>query len=510
MLTLSKENLDQLGSVLDYDAIGRAILAQASANAPGRQAASKSLTGWKHDVSGQPSASGFMHGPGGLLRYPGVDPAVFQTIVGSMGILSETQFTPTTYVNPTYETLTGITGDEVDQGGSEPAEICDDAPTSGQKKGCIVQAPFGRYKRGTREVAMERLGQRVDRADPLDLFLVGSPINNPAFPGAGNLEGMSFSPDVLVNEWSNIVSDRAVAMHRKLARQVWQGTPLNNNVGQGYKEFAGLATLINTGYQDLLTGDRCESMDSDVWDFQSNRIDGSVQNAAALVNTIQYLFRTRRNLAMRTGVDPVRFAFCMQEPLFYELTKVGVWPTAYLIGATTVIDVAGQRVTMDAKDAIDMRDQMRAGRYLILDGIQVPVIFDDGIPITNEAERGCFASSIFLVPFSVMGGRLTYYGEYFQYQNPSVQSVLGLPVLARVVGPFFETPRQSNTCIVFDILIEPRVILRTPWLAGRIDNIVFCPAEFTRQPFPGDDYFVNGGVVGTRPGPDYSTNNVWN
>ena len=154
MLTLSKENLDQLGGVLDYDAIGRAILANAAASAPGRMQAGQKQFGWKHDVSGAVATSGYMHGPGGLLRYPGVDPAVFQTIVGSMGILSETQFTPTTYVNPTFETLTGITGDEVDQGGSEPAEICDDAPTSGQKKGCIVQAPFGRYKRGTREVAM--------------------------------------------------------------------------------------------------------------------------------------------------------------------------------------------------------------------------------------------------------------------------------------------------------------------------------------------------------------------
>lgn len=521
VFTLTKENIDQLGQVLDYDAIGRSIIARASETAPGRFAGQKDLYGWKHDVSGTPATSGFMHGPNGLLRYPGVDPAVFHTIVGSMGILSELQFTPTVYANPTYETITGITGDEVDQGGSEPDGICDDAPTSGMKKGCIVQAPFGRYKRGTREVAMERLGQRVDRADPMDLFIVGSPLNNPIFPSAGNLEGMTLTPDVLINEWANIVSDRAVAMHRLLSKQIWTGTPSNNAVNGGYKEFAGLTRLINTGYKDLLTGDRCQSIDSDVWDFQYNRIDATPATANQLVTTIQYLFRTRRNLAMRTGVEPVRWAFVMQEPLFYELTKVGVWPTAYLIGGTTVLDVNGQRVTMDAKDAIDMRDQMRQGRYLIIDGMQVAVIFDDGIPITDHdgnviaghgaaVPTGCFSSSIYLVPFSVLGGRLTLYGEHMQYQNPSIQSVMGMPTLARVVGPFFETPRQTNTCIVFDILIEPRVILRTPWLAGRIDNIVFCPAEMTRQPYPGDDYFINGGVIGARTGPDYSTGNIWN
>lgn len=492
--------------ILNYDAIADAILRRAAASAPAR---SKALTGWKHDVGGEPATTGYMHGPGGLLRYPGVDPAVFHTIMGSMGVLSEMQWSGSVYTNPTYETLTGITGDEVDQGGDEPDFVCDDAPTSGQKKGCIVQAPFGLYKRGTREVNITRLGQRVDRADPTDLFVVGSPINNPAFPGAGGLEGLQLNNDQLINEWSNIVSDRAVAMHRKLSRQVWIGDPNNNSANGGYKEFPGLVRLVATGYQDLLTGTRCESIDSDVWDFEHNLIDPAVpQNGRQLINTVSYLFRTRRVIAMRSGVDPVRWAFVMQEPLFFELTKI--WPVAYFLGAQSVIDTDGQRLTFDAGDAIQMRDQMRAGRYLTIDGINVEVIFDDAVPLENTAERGRFSSSIFLLPFSVLGGRLTLYGEYMQYQNPSAMSVMGLPVLARVVGPFIETPRQTNTCIVFDIAIEPRVILRTPWLAGRIDNIDFAPAEFTRQPFPDDDYFINGGVVGTRPGPDYSAHNIWN
>lgn len=500
---------DRLGGVIDPDALARAIIRNAGAMAMTKEARAQKAYGWKHDVSSlNPSDTGMMHGPNGLLRYPGVDPAVFQTVIGSMGLGSELQWTPSVMVDQTYETITGVTGDAVDDGGSEPDEQCDPAPTSGMKKACIVFAPFGLYKRGTREVAINRLGQRVDRADPTDLFVVGSPLNNPLFPGTG-MDGLTLNNDQLVNEWSNAMADRAVAMHRKLSRQIWIGNPTNNSVNGGYKEFAGLTTLINTGYQDLLTGTACESMDSDVWDFGHNAIDAT--HSAELVNIIQYLFRTRRAIAMRTGVEPVRWAFVMQEPLFYELTKVGIWPTAYLIGGTTVIDSDGQRVTMDAKDAIDMRDQMRNGRFLILDGMQIPVIFDDGVPITDNAERGCFESSIYLVPFSVMGGgRSVLYGEYMQYQNPSINSVLGMPVLAQVHGAFLETPRQTNNCVVLDIMVEPRIILRTPWLAGRIDNIKFCPAEFTRQPFPTDDYWINGGVVGTRPGPDYSSHNIWN
>jgi hypothetical protein len=35
-----------------------------------------------------------------------------------------------------------------------------------------------------------------------------------------------------------------------LSKQLWAGSPTNNNVGGGYKEFPGLETLVSTGKVD--------------------------------------------------------------------------------------------------------------------------------------------------------------------------------------------------------------------------------------------------------------------
>lgn len=465
--------------------------------------ASKAI-GEKHDASGVAATTGLLHGPGGLLSYPGVDPAVFHTIVGSMGMTSQMPWVPSIFSNPLYETITGITEDAAGVNlNLEPEAPCDDAPTSGNRKGCIVQAPFGLIKRGTREVRIGRMGLFNDRADPRDLQLIGSPINNPGPPG----DAFQFTSASLVNEWQAALEDRAVAMHRKLNRVIWTGSPANNNVGGGYREFASLPILVNTGYVDAIAGTSCPSMDSDVKNFAYHKVD---VDGAGLVNALTYIVRTRRDLAMRTGVEPVRWAFVMTEPLFYEITKI--WPCQYFLGGCSVTDSAGQRVFIEARDQIDMRDQMRAGRYLLIDGIRFDVIFDDGIPVATNTTNanvtsGCFASDIYFLPFSVGGGRAVLYGEYFQYQNPAVQSLLGLPVLARVDGAFLETPRQTNQCVVFDIEIQPRIILRTPWLAGRLNNVQYCPLQSSRQPFPNQPYFIDGGAQ-TRQGPSYY--NLWN
>lgn len=473
----------------NVDAIAAAVLRRMG------EIASKEV-GTKHDASGTPASTGYLHGPNGLLRYPGVDPAVFHTVVGSMGIMGQLQWTPSVFMNPLFETITGITAGD----STERDEVCEDAPTAGVKKGCIVQAPFGWIQRGTQEVDVTRLGQRLDRADPTDLFMVGSPMNNPIMPGG--MDGLTLSNDQLINEWANLLSNRAVAMHRKLSQVLWTGNPTNNT--NGYLEPVGLQTLVATGYVDAVTGTTCPSMDSLVHDFNYTVIE---QNMGDLVARMTAIARYVRSLAMRTGMDPVRWAWVMREEAFYQVTRA--YACAYLTsGQCATIDSASQRLIVDARDNVAMRDDMFNNRYLIIDGARWPVIFDDGIPEegdadTAELQAGQFASDIFLLPFSVLGGRSTLYGEYFQFQNPSITSVFGQSFLGRTMGAFLEVPRQTNNCFVLDIHVKPRLILRTPWLAAKITNVAYEPLLHTRQPFPDDPYFVNGGVVGERTAPTY-------
>lgn len=158
-----------------------------------------------------------------------------------------------------------------------------------------------------------------------------------------------------------------------------------------------------------------------------------------------------------------------------------------------------------------MRDQMRRDRRLVIDGDEIEVILDDGIPeisstTSADVTEGCLAAPIYLIPMSVIGGRAVTFLQHFQFNNPAVQDALGNQILGRITGPWLTWPRQTNMCIQWQTIIEPRLVMRTPWLAGRLDNVMYCPDKHTRQPFPDDPYFVDGGLT-NRAGPSFFS--VW-
>lgn len=462
--------------------------------------ASKYGVSFKHDVTGNPITAGYNHGPGGLLTYPGVDSLVYHSIVGPQGILSELPTSASPYSDPTYFTITGVQ----DVTGAEKNAVCADAPVAGLMKGCLVHSVFGRYERQTPQLELNRLGKLVDRADPIDLRLVGSPIaqSGPFASGPGN---PSAPGDVLTNEVNRKFWELAIAFHRLLSVQLWRGNPANNAAGGGYREMTGFQLLVNTGYQDAETDQNCPAMDSDLKNFNFRRID---QNGNALVEALSYLYRTRRDLAFRTGMLPVRWVFAMRQELFWELSAV--WPCSYL---TYMCQVSGnQRVNIDAGDQIRMRDEMRAGKFLLIDGERIDVVLDDGIPEATNASQvgvtaGCFASDVYLIPMSVVGGQAVTFLEYADFSNPSLSTALSNMVMGRVEGAFLTWPRQTNQCVQWQSKIEPRLVLRTPWLAGRLQNVMYCPLQHARQPFPTDPYFTDGGKT-SRPGPSYQ--GLWN
>jgi len=456
--------------------------------------------GYKHDASGTPITVGYSHGPGGNLTFPGVDPVVFQTIVGNRGIMGQLPVNPSVFTNPTYLTITGVQATT----GSHKDTVCENAPTAGLLKQCIVTSVFGRYELATPELELNRLGQRNDRADPMDLRMVGSPIYQ-AGPFASGPRSPATPADLLQNEISRKFWELNVAFHRLLSVQLWQGNPVNNSAGGGYKEMTGFDQLINTGYVDAETGGACPSVDADLKDFGCLNM---TDNADALIRMMSYLYFTRRDLAQRTGVTPVRWVLAMRPELFWELTAL--WPCSYL---TYMCQMGGnEQLVVNAADQVKFRDEMRAGSYLLINGDRIEVVVDDGIaydtPTTNASvSEGCMCSDIYLVPMSVIGGQAVTFMEHFDYGNPSLNDALGGNlVLARAEGAFLTWIRQLNQCIVWQSKIEPRLVIRTPWLAGRLQNVEYCPAQVPRSPFPEDSYFVDGGRT-SRPGPSYYS--VW-
>lgn len=458
--------------------------------------------GYKHDASGTPISIGYSHGPGGLLTFPGVDNSVFHTTMGNRSIMGQLPAMPTLYAQPTFYTITGVRGDT----GAEAAANCDPSPTAGLMKACLTVSVFGRYKRQTPELELNRLGLVNDRADPMDLTLVGSPIHGSGV-FASSFADPTIPGNMLVNEVARKFWELAVSMHRLLARELWLGNPAND-AGQlgSRRQMTGFDVLINTGYVDAETNQACASMDSYVRNFNNQRIDLSAgaDNIVAAVTDMYYQVKDR---AERTGVMPVRWVFAIRRQLFYELTAV--WPCSYLSYRCITGNTRATEF-IDAQDAIRFRDEMRAGSYLLIDGERIPVVMDDGIDedtnteVGNVVPSGCFRSDMYLIPMSVVGGRAVTFLEYFQYQNPAISDALGNMVLGKVDGAFLIVPVQTRQCFQFEVKIEPRLIMRTPWLAARLQNVVYCPIQHERDTFPQDPYHVDGGKT-SRPGPSLFT-----
>lgn len=457
--------------------------------------------GEKHDITGTPSSVGYLHGPGGLLSFPGVDPAIFTAAMGNFSLLSQLPTTASLYTNPTYWVLTGVLADS----GNEMDAVCDNAPTAGLMKACLQTSVFGRYERSTTMIDIGRLGERTDRSDPMDLRIVGTPLAAQG-PFQG-LAGTEAPTDLLTNEIQKRFWERNISFYRLLTKQIWNGSPVNNKGAGGYKELSGLSVLVATGYKDAETGVACTAADSYVSNFNSARIDASGSQIVAAITNMYYQVKER---ALRTGVMPVRWVFAMRPQLFYEITSI--WPCSYLTYRCITASSSTPEF-VDAQDAVRLRDEMRSGKYLLIDGDRVEVVVDDGITeldgnSTGAIPRGCFSSDIYLLPMSVVGGQSTLYMEYFQYNNPSINDAIGNMFLGRIEGngAWITYPRQTNGCVIYQTRIEPRLVLRTPWLAARLKNVAYCPIDHEREPFPTDPYFADGGRTNrVANGPSFST-----
>jgi hypothetical protein len=267
-------------------------------------------------------------------------------------------------------------------------------------------------------------------------------------------------------------------------------------------EMTGLQLLVNTGYVDAVTGTACPSIDSYVTDANYSRTDTASSDVVARFTSTFHQLQER---ARRAGVAPVRWVICMRSNMFYELTAV--WPCSYLTFRCMTASTSTPEF-IDAQDAVRFRDEMRAGKYLLIDGERIEVQFDDGIPELDgnnsggHFPRGCFSSDVYFLPMSIQGGASVLFMEYFQYQNPSITDALGKMVLGVIEGPWITWPRQTNMCVQWQSQIRPRLVLRTPWLAARIQHLVYCPVVHDPEPFPTDPYFKNGGLT-TRSGPSY-------
>jgi hypothetical protein len=464
--------------------------------------------GQRHTTpTGTAAVGRYAHGPTGIFTLPGVDPTLYSTIVGIESISAMLPSAGVLDTNPLFTSITGVQ----DETGSEPDAPCDDAPIAGLIKACTLTAVFGRYTRMTPEIDIRRMGQRVNRGDPTDLRVANGP-RNAGIAGIFSPDGTQPSLTAAINgEVNKIMYEFGINVNRLLAPQVFSGNPANNTAGGGSKEFPGLDILIGTGKVDAESNTACPSLDSVIRDFNFTNI-GDGLGGNSIVEEITYIWRILRKNARTMGLDPAEIVIAMREELFYEVTAA--WPCSYLTYRCEFRTDNGTIVqNVDAAEQVAFRDRMRQGRFLTIDGMDVSVVLDDGITEENAATQGDlvageFASNIYFIPLTVLGGTPVTFWQFFDYANGDASQAMSQISPAgsfRVTNGgawLWHMKPPLNWCIQAIATTEPRLIMRTPFLAANLQNVAYTPIIHTRQPFPDDPYFVNGGAT-ERPAPSF-------
>lgn len=453
----------------------------------GLEALVKMTGGYKHDLpSGFSPTTNLVHGVGGIFGAPGVERDVFSTRITPRGLCSVLPAVGTIDTSPIVGYLTGFTAGE---SGAEPTNKCDDPLEAGEIKSCYEGAAFGRIPRKTSPLALVDIGTRTNRGEFLDLRIVNDPLVKQGFgvPSLGADATEMLNREVVARLYA-----LAAEFENVLYPMVYTGNPANNTAGGGYQEFSGLELLVKTGHTDVLTNVSCPSLDSDVKDFNY----GSVENDGAdLFSVMTMMYRYVKHNATRMNLMPVEWVWVMRGELFNQL--VDVWPCVY-----ASYRCSGPTNNVDGMEMRALSDQLRVGEYLLIDGVRIPVVLDDAIPedtstTNNRVGPGQYASDIYLIPLTVRGGRAVTYFEYRDFSQGVSQALMDarLGDLAYVSdgGRFLWYTQFTNGCFSMAAVIEPRLRLLTPHLAGRIQNVVYAPLQHFRSPFADNAYFVDGG-----------------
>jgi len=281
--------------------------------------------------------------------------------------------------------------------------------------------------------------------------------------------------------------------------------------------------LVGTGKVDV-TGTTCPSLDSLVMDFNFmdvGGVDAGGNDIVAYLSQGEYYVR---HVGSGTGMMPVKWVLTMRPELWYELSAI--WPCRYNTNrCASSLSGVGQQggavVTLLGDQMTRERDAMREGLYIDINGRRYDVVLCDGMtelcgnpasPCWNaNVASGEFASDIFFVPLTVRGGMNVLYWEYLDFSKSDTEIAL-----TRSGNDFWTdggrwlwTVERKRGCYKMFAEIDPRLVLRTPQLAFRLDNILYTPMKHLRSPFADSPYFLKGGVH-DREDPSVNWHSEWN
>lgn len=460
-------------------------------------ALAKALAEGQKGPVGTPTTN-WPHGAGGFFGVAGLEEGVITARMTPRGISRVLPVVPTVDTAPLFPYITGIT-----ESGSEPSGPCDQC-IAGTTQSCIQTAQFGRVCRESKELDLNRTIERLNRGE-FDLRLVNDllGLSDPLLPSnLSNAQVLQLATALAMLEVGALLQQAVVPL-------VWVGNPANN-VGTGYMEPPGLDILIATGKVDALTNTACAALDPDVKDFAYDEVCGDGRDIVEYMSMMEAVLYHR---ADRMGLRPVDWVVAMRPELWYVLSEC--WPCSYFTYRCQSSATGNVVPNLDSARMTELRDAMRDGMYIMINGRRYQVVTDDGIFEGNNINdanllAGEYASDIYFIPLSVTGAGGRMQATYLQHKDyratrREVAAIPGQGVQEFWVtdeGRFHWTFDKQSWCYVIKGKIEPRVILRVPQLSGRITDVKYVPLQHFRSPFQDDDYFVKGGVP-ERSAPEY-------
>ena len=425
----------------------------------------------------------------GIFSSPGVRPERFSAMAWPntlATLLTETSLNASEYTEEILEIMTGVTA----AAGTNATGWCGDPPTVGQGKVCQQIYSWGDYYVKTHLNALPEKGQLRNRADIPGEVLNSSPSSWPLVPDL--MFRMSDTRNQLQYELWLIGAQLA----RVLDLVLVQGNNATASTATNHgwiQEFDGLDLQIKTGYTDAKTGIACPATDSIVETFSAavggtHATDG--RNMVQVLSDVFYGLR-RRAEKMQFG-GGVSWAIIMREELFRSL--VDAYSCLYHLYRCAGTQYEENNI--DQMTTNMLRLEMLQGNYLLIDGIRVPVVFTEGIAQTTPAAN-TMQSDMFIIPISWMGVPLTrleffpmdntYLTEFASFVNPDSFATMNN-------GLWLATERATGMCKEYHFASKMRLILETPFLAARVDDINYTFSAQIRNALPGASFYSDGGV----------------
>lgn len=447
----------------------------------------------KNDPASLTLTAPALHGPFqgnaaqfGIFSTPGVRPERFSALQRPYSFASILGVQRSDYTQEILEIVTG----QLAGGTSNATGFCGNPPVVGGLKTCAQTYAWGSYYVKTDLNALPLVGQRRTRADVPAAILNQGPSYNPFIPD------IMYRLDDTRSQLRYELFRVGVDLERTMEVVLFKGIVGQDNSRTGwFSEFEGLDRQVKTGYRDQIAAGNplCQAADSAVVVFNAD-IGGSATDGSSrdFVEVLTETYRGMKKRADRVGMSGTQFAILMRSEQFSRVTDV--WApnySTYRSDGTTAAPAPRDGFAIQ-----QLRLEMMRGQYLLIDGEPVPVIFSEGIDI-NAISNNTYSSDIFILPISWNGMPLITL-EYFPMDNQYIQEFAGFNGNKNIStlnnGMFMVGERDTGLCLEFLFASRFRLILQTPFLAARVDDVSYAYHEPTRTAHPGASLYVNGGV----------------